>query len=119
MWKTLEQHLHMAGSEYSVELPSGRIIRYFDVNDTGGWSGRTEQGGTRKKLYGGLAILRLEASDLPVHLHSHDEAVAQVLTYEAEARAKEMHRLMTIVPDWIPDLPIGAKVIIADRYKKA
>lgn len=134
LWETLETAICRPGRQ-SMELPSGRIIRYFDVyNDSSSWRGRVERGGPAVKLYGGHltenltqatardviadSILKVERAGMPVVLHVHDEIVTCVREEDAEDALRELTRIMSTPPEWAPDLPVGVDARISKRYWK-
>jgi len=57
LWNRLDRDFkRSAGSDYHIELPSGRELRYLSVakNQRGYFTAATERGGRKRKLYGGL-----------------------------------------------------------------
>jgi DNA polymerase len=109
----------------SMQLPSGRVLRYYNVRiDEDGLScanfDHTRNGG-RKKLYGGLlfenacqgvardilaaTLLRAEEMGLCVVSHTHDE-IAVEGTQDVDA----VRKCMETLPEWAEGLPIKAEV---------
>lgn len=134
LWSLLGAKICRPGRQ-SMELPSGRIIRYFDVfNDSENWRGRVERGGPAVKLYGGHltenltqatardviadSILKVERAGMPVVLHVHDEIVTCVREEDAKDALRELTRIMSTSPEWAPDLPVGVESKISKRYWK-
>ena len=62
------------------------------------------------------ALLRCEAADYPVVMHTHDELTAEVL--EGAGTVEHMAELMTTRPDWAAWWPIRADGWRAKRYGK-
>jgi len=60
------------------------------------------------------AMLRLEAANYPVVLHTHDEVVCEVP--DGIGDLKEFNRLMTAKPMWALELPIAASAWTGTRY---
>lgn len=136
IWTKLEDGLHESeGGDYEVEMPSGRVIRYFGVGqEKGQYFARVELGAPTKYFYGGKlfenlvqgiardllarAILRVEAAGFPVVLHVHDEIIAEVPENEADDCAQEINEMMEVVPSWAEGLPIAAEVKVRDCYGK-
>ncbi|VGO19144.1 DNA polymerase [Pontiella sulfatireligans] len=57
LWQRLDRDFkRSAGSDYHIELPSGRELRYLSVckNPRGYYTAETERGGRKRILYGGL-----------------------------------------------------------------
>jgi hypothetical protein len=136
LWRQLELGVKQSrGEDFELELPSGRVMRYFNVAEIDRQRcGRVERGQPRKILYGGLltenlvqatardlfaeAILRLERAGLPVVLHVHDEVVVEVDEgVDAEALLA-VNEIMCVAPAWATGLPIQADTQIADAYGK-
>ena len=62
------------------------------------------------------AITRLETAGYPVVFHIHDEIVVDAA--EGECSLKEMERLLSVVPDWAPGLPLNADGWVNEFFKK-
>jgi hypothetical protein len=60
-------------------------------------------------------LLRLNRAGIRVVLHAHDEVLCEV---EPGTDPKEIERLLTISPDWAPNLPLAAEAKILDHYAK-
>ena len=128
-----------------AQLPSGRVIRYMDLQEVrepsdygdgyrSRWSGRVVRGECRKFLYGGLLtenvtqatardilaakIRETEMAGMPVVLHVHDEIVAEVPEANAEEAARQLDRIMSTPPEWAEGLPMRADTKILKRYGK-
>ena len=72
------------------------------------------QGGARDLLAD--ALLRVEAAGMPVVLHVHDEAGAEVPRGHVDLA--EFEALMAAAPEWADGCPIGAEGWIGTRYRK-
>lgn len=133
-WEELDNAMrrHVGRTEpFEIILPSGRALRYFDLNTSGGLRARDEMGGIMLHFYGGKlfenvvqatardilaeAVLRIEAAGYPVVLHVHDEVIVDV----PKSVPKEVIRdLMVQRPAWAQDLPIRSSCKDAERYFK-
>jgi hypothetical protein len=136
LWRQLELGVKQScGGDFEVELPSGRMIHYFNIAEIDGQRcGRVERGQPRKTLYGGLltenlvqatardlfaeAILRLERAGLPVVLHVHDEVVVEVDERAGAEALRAVNEIMCVTPPWAAGLPIQADTQIAQAYGK-
>jgi DNA polymerase len=125
-----------------MHLPSKRALYYYRPRIATDGSGRksvvyqgvnsvTHQFG-EQKVWGGLLFenavqalardvlmhgcLLLTASGHQVRLIVHDEVVCEVPVEEADIHAVEA--LMTTTPSWAPGLPLQAKGIVSERYRK-
>jgi DNA polymerase len=124
-----------------IEMPTGDFLRHFNVRQGAGGSfqsyavrGDFSQRSKQDSLWGGVltenvtqrmardilgeAILRLEKAGFPVIFHAHDEVILAVPEHGAEDALKEASRLMSIAPDWCPDLPLAVEGGIMDHYTK-
>lgn len=125
---------------YRLPLPSGRLIRYWNPQASGGedasLTASEYKGAPACGLHRGLlaenmvqAVARdllaaawlrcVRAGRVPV-LSCHDELVFEVPTPDAPAAAKEIERLMLVAPAWpmADALPLAVEVKLADRYGK-
>jgi len=140
LWKQCDSILRASASERTdktatVELPSGRVIRYFNCSKTPeGIVSRKELGGPMRNTYGGLvvenltqatarefmslAILRIEAAGYPVLLHVHDEIVASAPDADLQDHVKRIESLMLEAPAWAAGLPVGVESAVSKRYEK-
>lgn len=140
LWKKLDRAIKMRAGrgDFTMELPSGRVISYFNVSDAGDgisavtcrtgkmmrtrwWGSKLyengNQGCAREVLGEKLLQLELEHDIMPC-LHVHDEIVSLVREQDAEAKFKIMARVMTEAPSFMPGLPLATEGVIADRYGK-
>lgn len=133
LWARLRMGVCRRGN-HTVELPSGRIIRYFDVfNDSNDWRARVERGGPAVRIFHGLLtenVVQATSRDLlghfiletekhvPVVLHVHDEIVTCVPKDRATETKELLLRIMSTAPDWAEGLPLSASAKITERYTK-
>lgn len=136
LWKKLDRAIRTHAARrvkdpFTIELPNGQVLYYFNVSGSDAIKACDEIGGTPLYFYGGKlfenvvqatargllgeAILRLEAAGYPVVLHAHDEVVCEV---DPDVPVKAIADLMTVTPDWIEGLPIGCSAKEASRYFK-
>jgi DNA polymerase len=141
LWKKLDSAMRLhayrqaqakRNEPFAIELPSWRSLEYFDVNTSDdGVRARDERGGNVLHWFGGKlaenlvqstardilaeAILRIEAAGHSVVLHVHDEVVVEC---DPSVTDEEIHKLMTVTPEWATGLPIDSSVESADRYFK-
>lgn len=117
---------------HETELPSGRVLKYFEVTRARGSQARpNDRMAIPTRAYGGLltencvqacsrdlflhGILNLEAAGYRVLFHVHDEAVVEA---KQDADPAEVVRLLTAVPNWADGLPVAAEAEVASHYKK-
>lgn len=135
MWSNCNQWLIAAASddrELEFALPSGRELRYFDIDRIGGLKSSVVRGDQKKYYqYGGkvaeniiqgmardvmcAAILRIEKAGYPVVFHVHDEVIVDV---PMDTEVQTIIDLMTTVPDWAEGLPVDASGFETQYYKK-
>jgi DNA polymerase len=123
-----------------MQLPSSRLIAYpyprldydnrrrkrivFKDNSAGAWRDDTLYGGQlAENATSGMArdvltaaMLRIEAANIPIIAHIHDELICEVL--DGTADIGRLIALMTEVPPWASGLPIAAKAWTGRRYAK-
>lgn len=133
LWRRLDHAFKMSrGQTYTLELPSGREIRYFDVNPRG-WTARVTRGDSPRRFWGSKltenliqatardvfaeCLLRLEDAGFQIVWHVHDEVIVEVDQSDHKAAA-EIVRLMSVTPEWAPGLPVSAEAIESTRYTK-
>lgn len=137
LWKKLDADVKAAariggGGKYELELPSGRILQYFNVRmQDGSVVAEVELGGTTKYFYGGKLLenavqatardvfvvdqLTLDDMGIWVVLDVYDEVVCEVpLNFDE----KVIESTMSISPPWASDLPVGAEAESSTYYKK-
>jgi DNA polymerase I-like protein with 3'-5' exonuclease and polymerase domains len=128
-------------TEFTVELPSGRVINYGVLTATPDCgrlhfiAGIPRHGKVLPvRLWGGLVaenasqalardifsdmMLRVEEAGYKIVMHVHDEMVIEAREEDAEDTLKEVTRIMSEPPAWIPDIPLSAEGSILTRYEK-
>jgi DNA polymerase bacteriophage-type len=129
----------------TIELPSGRKLRYFDPKCEDGetpWGKKVRKltfmgldvnkRWVRQETYGGKlvenvtqatardllaeGIVRLEGYGYPVVMHVHDEVVCEVEWWRGSITA--MEAILCELPEWAAGLPIQAEGFETTRYKK-
>ncbi|QHI70485.1 DNA polymerase [Tichowtungia aerotolerans] len=138
LWNRLDRDFkRSAGGDYSIELPSGRCLNYFDVHKTprGYFAARTVRGGRERSVYGGLLcenLVQATARDLfaehllEIHrsgigrivFHVHDEVIVEVPKEQAEGAKKQILKIMQTTPEWLSGCPVDAEAGIFNRYTK-
>ena len=138
LWNQLDRDFkRSAGGDYSIELPSGRVLRYFNVVKTprGYYAAATERGGKLRSLYGCLLtenLVQATARDLfaehllQIHragigrivFHVHDEVIVEVPASNADEAREQIQTIMSITPDWLSGCPVAAESKILNRYTK-
>ena len=122
---------------FEMELPSGRVVQYFDVGydpETRSYSACTERGGTRERMYGAKLVenlvqgtarevfadmlLRLREAGIEVVFHVHDEVICHAQADRADEVRREIDRIMSTPPAWMPRLPLAVESTVAGRYTK-
>ena len=95
---------------------------------------KNRPGDATKKIYGGFlcenlvqavardvltdALLRVKDAGFRPLLTVHDEIVIEVPAASSEEASKEIRRIMTINPDWMPDVPLDVGMEVATEYRK-
>ncbi len=138
LWNQLDRDFkRSAGGDYSIELPSGRCLNYFDVRKTprGYFAAKTVRGGQERSLYGGLLcenLVQATARDLfaqhllEIHrsgigrivFHVHDEVIVEVPKEQAEDAKQQILEIMRTTPEWLSGCPVNAKAGIFTHYTK-
>jgi DNA polymerase len=138
LWAMLEELFRKScgSKEFTLELPSGRVLRYRNPKNHGGLSAETPRMGKlmRVSYHGGVltenlcqavardvfgdCALRLEAAGFPLILHAHDEAVCLVDEVTAEAARTAIEKIMSTPPAWMPTLPQAAEAHVCKVYTK-
>jgi hypothetical protein len=144
LWRKLQEELESCvGGEYTLELPSDRLLVYRavttedkTVTDKEGKPYKkrvfkAEVDGMRTYFYGGLitenlvqAVARDVFSQNMLALHKagirvlwsvHDEAVCLVSSKEEGELAR---KIMATTPEWLKNCPVDSELTLSDRYKK-
>jgi hypothetical protein len=144
LWRKLQEELESCvGGEYTLELPSDRLLVYRavttedkTVTDKEGKPYKkrvfkAEVDGMRTYFYGGLitenlvqAVARDVFSQNMLALHKagirvlwsvHDEAVCLVSSKEEGEQAR---KIMATTPEWLKNCPVDSELTLSDRYKK-
>jgi hypothetical protein len=134
LWRRLHEELRRSvGGNHLVELPSGRILHYFDVVAEGSSEikARTERGGPFSYFYGGKILansvsatardifvegqLKLDEAGIDTVLDIYDENVCEV---PLDFDCKRIAEIMTTNPEWAKTLPLGAEMEESLYYKK-
>lgn len=131
-WRTLEMAMKReARGNFSIELPSGRSLTYYDVKLAGGLTAVIGLGGKRYKFWGGVltenvcqavardvirdAIINLEAAGIKTLFTVHDEVICEVPVDFDSNRVRE---IMVQEPSWMPGLPLEVSLEDSMFYKK-
>mgnify|MGYP006266380045 CR=1 FL=1 len=137
-WKQLEDDARRAKLRgiYQIVLPSDRTLTYRKIMDHGGISAEVLRLGKlmRMSIHGGIltenvtqalardvfadCLLRLDEAGIEVILHAHDEAVCLVDSDKVEEKTKEIVKIMSTPPTWMPGLPQAAEGKSSERYTK-
>lgn len=135
-WRKLENHVFREPARFvDVALPSGRKLRYYDV-DPVERTYRQTRTGHRIHGWGGIftenyiqalcrdifmsACLRV-ARNVPtaeIVLRVHDELVAEVPEDTAEETLHAIERQMSVSPPWYKGCKIGAEGKLVKNYQK-
>ena len=133
-WRALEEDFRANdGGTYFMYLPSGRYLRYFDV-DAANMTCATVRGGKREKVFGGRLLenkvqatardimaeawLRLVQAGFTVVLSVHDELVIEAPDDTMLFTAGQVSQLMCVPPHWAADLPLAVEAVEAKEYGK-
>jgi DNA polymerase len=133
LWRRLGDDVKRSvGGLYEIELPSGRVLKYFDVHIRGdSVYVCTTKGGTPSMVTGPLltenlvqgtardvlaeALVRLDDAGIRVVATVHDEVVCEV---DDSVSLQRVIDLMTVTPKWAAGLPLGAEGEVSLHYKK-
>ena len=64
------------------------------------------------------AMVAIEAEDISIVFHVHDEPVAEVQKFRAQYALERMTAIMSTTPSYAPGLPLAAEGFHAKRYRK-
>lgn len=138
LWSQLnDSYKRSLHDTYEVELPSSRCLTYYGVVREEGkrfgyeYKSSTSMNGNKYKFYGGKlaenlvqacardvlrdCILRVEDSGFKVVMHVHDEIVVEV---DDSSELATIEKLMKVVPEWLPGLPLDCEGAVMERYTK-
>lgn len=133
LWKRLEHDCRRAvGTDYVVELPSGRLLKYFNVKIVAGklmvqkqlhephiavWGGFLCENITQAFARDVLAhaMLKMEANGIQTLFTAHDEVISEV---DINLNNADIKNLMIEPPSWAADLPLDVSIEDSDYYKK-
>jgi DNA polymerase len=133
LWSRLEAAFEKAhGKTYRLPLPSGRKLRYYNVN--GGLMVAESVKGKPEDWYGGKlcenfvsatardiladAWTKIEKAGMNVVLTVHDEIIVESASSQAEAVKRDMEEIMLRGPVWAEGLPLAVEGHIMERYAK-
>lgn len=137
LWKKFDEGFRRSvGRDFTLELPSGNLLRYRKLTSICGMTALLMRGGRyiRSRVYGGLGVenacqamardvfadmwARLLDQGLRVVMSVHDELVVECDEADADRVLALMIHEMSIAPDWVPELPLGAEGSITPTYTK-
>ena len=137
LWGNLERDMRKsAGGIYEIGLPSGRTMKYRNVELEKGLSAEIPRGGKMQRLrfWKGTLIenatqafardvfmdrvIALRKAGHKVVLRVHDEVVIEADKDNAKEAAEDIRRIMSEPPEWCASLPLGADVEQMERYTK-
>ena len=120
-----------ARTNFEIELPSGRSMKYYDVMLAGGLTAVVGLGGRRYKFWGGVltenvcqavardiirdAIIRLEEAGIKTLFTVHDEVVCEV---PEDFDSNIIKNIMVQEPSWMPGIPLDVSLEDSYFYKK-
>jgi len=144
LWNNYQRKVVVANylqKDFSIKLPSSRVLNYGKVKKNVGdkrtnYVVKQYRGGKQvpMRAWGGLLtenasqalsrdifsdmMLRLEAKDIKIIFHVHDEFIIEVDEEKAESVLKDVIEVMSTPPTWIPELPLEADGKIVTKYQK-
>ena len=122
--------------QFSIALPSGRKLDYFDVNMSQGMKAKTERNGTSFYFYGGklceneiqaigldvmadaMVACDEQAPEYPIVMDVHDELVFEVPENISETEIARICSLMTDSSPWAEGLPLEVEWSLTNQYEK-
>lgn len=113
-------------SYYGARVERGKLVYYGQAGERGGWVKTPTYGGSLvENIVQAIArdiladsMYRMEAEDIDIVLHVHDEVVAEAWDDEAQEVIKVMDNIMRRMPHWAKGLPMGSSGFISKFYKK-
>lgn len=137
LWGALERDMRgSVGETYEIGLPSGRTMKYRNVELEKGLSAEIPRGGRMQRLrfWKGTLIenatqafardvfmdrvLALRKAGHNIILRVHDEVVIESDIDNAKEASKDIERIMSEPPEWCETLPLGTDVEQMERYTK-
>lgn len=133
MWDVLEHDCRRCvGTNYVVELPSGRLLKYFNIKIVGGnLMGQKQLHVPHIKLWGsfltenvtqavardvlGSAMLKLEELGIMTLFTVHDEIVCEV---QKDFPSDKIRNVMIEPPVWMKGLPLDISIAEYNFYQK-
>jgi len=140
LWHAMEKLLERAEADArlkklenvaEITLPSGRVIRFFDVSRVGGLTAATTKSDKKRGYWYGAKVfqntvqatardvmrdcINRVAEHLDTVLHVHDEIVVEA---DPDVDRRELADLMSVPPEWAPDLPVAAEAEDHTCYTK-
>ncbi len=137
LWADMERAFGRAAlskTTFEVELPSGRIMRYFKPTLTSGLTSESVHQGNmmRRTWWGGSLtenliqamarevfarqVLKVHKLGLPVLFHVHDELTCLCHENDADDALQAVLEVMREPPDFMSDLPLDAEGHVVDDY---
>jgi DNA polymerase I-like protein with 3'-5' exonuclease and polymerase domains len=133
-WCLLEKSMREHdGQTFCMRLPSGRVLRYFDVDTTEGLTASTEMGGRAFDWYGGKltenivqatardvfaeGILRIHKAGIRILWTVHDEVICEV-PKDSDVTPDTVVSLLAQTPEWMPGLAVDAEGKETQAYCK-
>jgi DNA polymerase len=133
-WRKLETTMRKYhGQTFHMRLPSGRVIRYFDVDTNEGLTASTVRGGRALNWYGGKlteyivqatardvfaeGLIRIYQAGIRILWTVHDEVICEV-PKDSEVTVDLVVSLLAQTPSWMPGLPVSAEGKETQTYCK-
>jgi len=151
LWSRFDKAIAEAArtdKHFEMELPSGRVVQYFDVGyepKTRSYTACTERpasaqgyggqaGGNRERMYGAKLVenlvqgtarevfadilLRLRDAGIDIAFHVHDEVICEVDAGQADEARRAIEEIMRKPPAWMARLPLAVESAVSGRYAK-
>lgn len=134
-WRRLETEMEeKIGSDYFMDLPSGRYIRYFGVlKGIDGLLASTIRGERKLKFFGAKlaenftqavardvfaeGLLRIHKAGIQILFHAHDEVICETRK-DSGITVDDIIELLAQPPEWMPGLPLAAEGTETTSYLK-
>lgn len=131
-WKKFEDDCkRCVNGDYKIELPSGRFLRYFGVQTTGGLTVLKRENEKRERIWGSFfyenvcqamardvlchSMMNVEEAGYDTLANVHDEVIAEADLGDTCDRALAA---MIKPPEWASDLPLKSSLVLANCYEK-